>query len=546
MKTRPSRNSESGVILLLTLFVILITYALVAQLTIGTSVAYQVSKNSADRVRMTRAATDVAADEVLRALADDMPEAGADEAGAAADAASGLGDEGGFTPDGQGEGDEEGEEEEDDGSNSDSFNDDWSRSARITLGEMEVHSFVQDENSKFNILSCFVQDEVERELARDRFVRILDNLREDFDDDLDSREAGQILEEFVAWVEGENRDLDMPIGQRHSAELLAELAAQESLSDSEAGGEDDEEGSATFAIQELYLPFSLEELLLLEHVTEEIFYDQLRRDDEIAPGIQTVFTIYTSIDFNPPSNEELGGTDAVEGADAGGVGAGDPASSEADASEDSTTEDGEVDNLSDATGGLDDILEAPAALGINLNLNTMPAAVLKGLLTEEEFPSFFINAILEYRNEIDEEAKNEQQAEDVEYDELELRRSLYREDEPVPLKYFRNLEDLAEIEGWEDRLSDDQKAVFQDLVGVQSDIFSVYLWCRVPAEDWEQKSHYEEPPGPILRLKAVVWRRQGEDGAKFVFIEPWHEVTRTRWRIPDFQDRLPPYYEPEW
>ena len=81
---------------------------------------------------------------------------------------------------------------------------------------------------------------------------------------------------------------------------------------------------------------------------------------------------------------------------------------------------------------------------------------------------------------------------------------------------------------------------------MQSDIFSVYLWCRIPAEDWEQKDHYEEPPGPVLRLKAVVWRREGEDGAKFVFLEPWHEVERTRWRIPDFQEELGAYFPPEY
>ena len=50
----------------------------------------------------------------------------------------------------------------------------------------------------------------------------------------------------------------------------------------------------------------------------------------------------------------------------------------------------------------------------------------------------------------------------------------------------------------------------------------------------------------MLRLKAVVWRRQGEDGAKFVFIEPWHEVTQTRWRIPDFQNELGAYFPPEY
>ena len=103
-----------------------------------------------------------------------------------------------------------------------------------------------------------------------------------------------------------------------------------------------------------------------------------------------------------------------------------------------------------------------------------------------------------------------------------------------------------EVEGWEDRLDPEIASEFQALIGVQSDIFSVYLWCRIPPSEWEQEEHYEEPPGPVLRMKAVVWRRSGGDGTKFLFIEPWHEVPYARWRIPDFQEDVPVYREPEF
>ena len=544
MRLRPARRKEGGVILLLTLFVILITYALVAQLTIGTSVSYQVAENSANRVRMQRAATDVSADELLRMLADDMPGGAEEEAAAAADSLTG-----GFGQD-PAAGEEGGEEEEDDGSNSDSRNDDWWRPTRFPIGEMEVHGYVQDENGKFNILQVFHPDEEEREAHRERFVRILDFMREDFEDDLDSREAARILEEFVEWVEGDLRDLEYPVPQRHSTMLLAQLENEAQLSGSSAGAAEELAGSgggegggqAAQEVRELFLPYSLEELLLLESVTEELFYDQVRARDRIAPGIETVFTVYTTIDLDPPSADELGQVGDGTANDLSDV---DPGAGEEEA--DAGLEDEDSDSsLTEPIGGLDDILEAPAAIGTLININTAHPAVIEGLLPPELFPSFFVDQILRYRNEVDEEALAEMEGEQREFEEVELQRAIFREDDKIPYRYFRNLEDLANIEGWEERLEAEQREAFEALVGGQSDIFSVYLWCRIPDEGWEQKAHYEEPPGPVLRLKAVVWRRQGEDGAKFVFIEPWHEVTQTRWRIPDFQNELGAYFPPEY
>ena len=540
MRLRPIREREGGVILLLTLFVILITYALVAQLTIGTAVSYQVAKNSADRIRMQRAATDVSAEELLRLLADDLPSAAAEEASAAADTlGAGAGD--------PAAGEEGGEEEEDDGSNSDSHNDDWWRPTRFPIGEMEVHGFVQDENSKFNILLVFHPDENERTLARERFVRILDFLREDFDDDLDTREAERILDEFVDWVEGDQRGLEYPLPRRHSTVLLGQIAAQAQLTSNDSPEEGATEGESAPAqdVRELYLPYSLEELMLLESVTEKLFYDEVRVRSRIAPGIESVFTIYTTVDFDPPSSEELGSsseTEAGTGSDLSDA----TDSGAQDSGADEPVGEDEESSLSEPIGGLDDILNSAAALGTLINLNTTPPAVLKGLLPPEQFPTFFVDQILEYRNEVDEEKLAEQEGGDREFEAVELERAIFREDEKIPMRYFRNLEDLVEIDGWEDRLEPEQREAFEALVGVQSDIFSVYLWCRIPAEDWEQKDHYEEPPGPVLRLKAVVWRREGEDGAKFVFLEPWHEVERTRWRIPDFQEELGAYFPPEY
>lgn len=534
MKLRRASSTESGVILLLTLFVILITYALVAQLTLGTAVSYQVAENSANRIRMRRAAMDVAGEELLRLLADDMPGGEAEEA--AAGAADTLGDSGFGGQGAPGEEGEEGEEEEDDGSNSDSRNDDWWRPTRFPIGDMEVHGFVQDENGKFNILTVFHPDEEERDAARDRFVRILDVLREDFDDDLTISEAERILDEFIIWCEGDLRSQKYPPAFRHSTMLLGQIATENQLA--AASGEGSEEGGEPAQlVSQLFLPYSLEELMLLESVDEDLFYDSVRPNDEIAPGLETVFTVYTTVNFDPPSEDELGSTEGPDDL--------------SDVTEEggNTEESGDLSeesSLSEPIGGLDDILDAPAAIGALINLNTAPPAVIYGLQPTSMFPPYFVEQILTYRNEVDEEAALEMEGEDRDYDQLELARAIFREDEQIPYKYFRNLEDLTKIEGWEDRLDPEQREAFEQLIGVQSDIFSVYLWCRVPDQDWQQEDHYEEPPGAVLRLKAVVWRRQGEDGAKFVFLEPWREVSRTRWHIPDFQDEIGVYREPDY
>lgn len=523
--------------LILTLFVVMITFALVTQLTIRTSVAYQTAHNSADRTRMEYAAI-TAGDEILRILADDMP--ASEEGDGAMDSLADATGEGAGTDAGiGGPGEGEGEEEEDDGSNSDSFEDEWARPARFTLGDIEVHAFVQDENSKLNLLTLFDPDPELADEARARFVRILDFLRDDMDDDLDSQEATMILDELVAWVEGDARDLDFPPPRRHSVTRAVVVSTESTSASEDSTGPtaQNDEPVTEEEVIELFLPYSLEELMLLEHVTEELFYDQLRPNDEIAPGLESVLTLYTSLALDPPETE----SPEDEGDALGDAGA-DTSGFQADG--DSAT--GEDENVvtTNFEGGLDDMLDAGAGIGLKFNINTAHPAVLHGLLPREEMPEFIIDSILRYRNEVDEEAVAEQQGEDADYDEVELERSIYRDDEPTPHRYFRNLEDLNQVEGWEDRLDPEQAERFQGMVGVQSDVYSIYLWCRIKPDGWEQKFHYEEPPGAVLRMKAVVWRRQGEDGAKFLFIEPWHEVPATRWRIPDFQEDLGVYEEP--
>ena len=509
------RLGEGGVILILTLFVLLITYAMVTQLTLSTSVAWMTSKNASNRIRMELACKS-AAEQILGVLADDA--AGGGLGGASAEAQSLLGELGYADGDadagggGAAEGEDAAEEEPD----SDSLQDSWAKPMRVVMGDIQITSWVQDECGKFNLLTLVSPGIEERDAARERCQRIIDFLREEFDDDLDFTQAGRITEEIVQWLEGSNRNLDWPAPLRHS------------------GSEESER----------ILMLDLEELLLLEGVTPNLYHDQVRDEDRIAPGLETVFTVWTSVDIDSPDASDDPGTSPAEEAslfgdsvDSGG-GLGEESSLETSVAVD--------DRLSGAQGGLDDVLEAGAGVGIRLNLNTMPRAVMEGLLSTSELPAGLVKDILHFRNEVDEEAIAEEGQDEVDVEAQALERALYGETFEKPMQFFASVDDLEEVPGWDSRLDDEQQERVKELVGTQSDVFSVHLWARIPPQDWVQESRYEEPTGPVLRMRAIVWRRAGSEGTRFILIRPWHVVSRTRWTIPDFQWDLPVYEPPRW
>lgn len=537
-----------GVVLILTLFVLLISYALIAQLTLGTEVASSAVAHAADEIRI-RASYTSAAQQILDSLRDDLPSAGGGAGGTGADAFGGggapMGSDpaapGGAPAGSDGRGGEDGEGEEDDGSNSDSWEDAWAKPMRIQMDDIVMTAWVEDENGKFNLYQLVAEDEDYREQARNRCVRILDFLREDLEEDLDESEARTITNEIVEWLEGRSRSREYPRPQRFS---------------------NPEDGERT-------LMSSLEELLMLEHVTPELFYDQIEDEDTILPGLESVFTIWTTVALESAENGNAatGGADGAGGEAAGGdaAAAGDGAvrggaeaslgglgaaqgpgaapSSGGSGQEPAATGSG---SGGQAPGGTPGGGAASGMIGTKLNLNTMPKAVLQALLPTDELSSAAVNEILEYRNKVDEEELERRREEDLEPEERALQEALYGDLEPEPKLYFKSTGDLEQIETFQERTDQEVRTKFLELVGVQSDVFSVYLFAHLPLADWRPASRYDEPKGQVLRLRAVVWRRNGQNGAEFVYLQNWHEVPFTRWRIPDFQDDLPPFRAPEF
>jgi len=194
------------------------------------------------------------------------------------------------------------------------------------------------------------------------------------------------------------------------------------------------------------------------------------------------------------------------------------------------------------------VLDGSPPIGTLININTAPRAVLEGMFPSVELTPVKVTALLEYRNEVDEDALEERDTADEEPEDQELRESIYGEYEPEPKQFFRSLEQVAEVEGFgAEELEEETQAEIQGLLGVQSDIFSVYVIAnRKLDSEWEPSRRYQEAPGKAMRMKAVIWRRTTQDGVKLVYLEPWHEVPYTRWRIPDFQRDQPPFEAPSY
>ncbi|MDP7062384.1 MAG: type II secretion system protein GspK [Planctomycetota bacterium] len=536
MKTT-ARRGDRGVVLILTLFVLFLVIALIAQLSLGAEVAHQATMNRSNRLRMNLAIRS-ASEEILTMIKDDATGDASGGLGSALGGMEGmtgaLGDSGsngfgdaaaesGYGDSGSGE-EEEGDGEED-ASNSDSFEDTWARPLRVMMDDIEVTTFVQDENSKFNLHLLLVEDEQQATENYERAVRILDYMREDMDDDLGETDARVIIDDILRWMQVGGRNLDLPQVPRHSLE--------------------DEDEYAMLS--------SLEELMLLDSITPALYYDQLGDFEIIAPGLETVFTIWTTPTFDGPGTGSLADDAATTGSDSADPNTSD-FSNTGDTSADPSADPNAIGDqqndgeMREGEGGMEGVLEGDPPLGTKVNLNTAPRAVLEGMFSPQELSPAKVERLIEWLDEVDEEALEEQENAEEDSENRELRQSLYGELEPEPKKFLKTLEELAEVDGFgADELDEETQARVEELVGVQSDVFSIYVYAsRKINPEWQPEHRYQEPPGHSLRMRAVVWRRTTADGVKLVFLEPWHEVPFTRWRIPPFQRDLPVFVPPRY
>lgn len=474
-------TASRGVALLLTLFVVLIVAALVMQLAVTTSAEYSVSSNQAAVARLD-GAVDCALIDARKALIED-----------AQSSSSTLGP-GGKGPGVQMAGAPTSEDPNKKSDDADSYNDAWAHDQETNVGEIQVRVHVEDENRKFNLLSLVSKDQDFARLSKERLIRLIDGLREfqGSQYDLNSADAETIATGIQQWIEGQRRDFDRP-------PLLS------NKSDSTVTA-----------------PLTIDECLLVEGVDSFLLYDQ-RIDGLDYPGLASTVTVWTSLEAGPVKKDE----------DTAATPSNQPGSSTTPNTNNSGSG---ADGISSGTGKpKDPATSSGQSNGIKINVNTAAPCVLRSLLPTLDMPADVIDAILKYRNQLDEDKLNASR-DSGEYsgDALPpgvdpatkvVDRSLYKTGGGgPPTHYFATTDDLNKVDEWKNYGNENAKKEFLKLVTTKSDVFSIFVTARptmgLGAVQAQGNDAFgvattlpggmdadDMPGGIVKRIRQVVWRR---------------------------------------
>ncbi|MEM7310201.1 MAG: hypothetical protein AAF682_26235 [Planctomycetota bacterium] len=500
---RGAAPERRGAALLLSLLVLLVLVAIISQINIATSTDARVGRNDLYLTTMDLA-IESALLEVSETLAADAESTGGEEGGAGGGAEDPLGGLGGA-----GLGGGEGGGEGGDGP-VDSRQDDWATPIRTEINGIRLRVLIQDEDSKYNILTMLSEDELEAEKAFERVVRILDLCREGTEADIDGGDAREMVEQMREHL----------VNRQNS---MSGLPKPTLLTDDEEEEPD------------LGLPLSLREFVCLPAFSEEHFRDFRDEDGVVVHSITSFLTCWTALTTLDEAEDE----ESTGAAD-------DDDDEEEDGAEETVTAGGGQGGLGDLTGasgqGTQDVEEGAAGLsgdsskyGIAININTAPPVVLKSLMDDRDLALRFWDAVIEYRNEEDEEAVGED--EEPPLDEF---------GEPILIpQIFESLSELDEFDDYEN-LDDLLQGELNQLLTVESQVFSVYVTARKPtgaaasmdfAGSKEEILEEEESGQALSRtVRSVLWRRQGGDGFELIPIERWEVLDYMPFEVLDFPE----------
>ena len=365
----------------------ILLYVIIAELVTTARMARFTGENDALMARM-RSHMRYTLFQVEEMLRDDKPSSGGGGAGGAAGGLGGLGAAAGASG-ANAAGGAAGQQEEDPAATADGSQDAWFEPQGFSDSDITTYVWVEDENRKFNILSLVSPDEEFARESKARFVRLIDYLREDSPMDLNTGDGEHLAGQIIEWMHGRGRSQQMPRPPLKS----------------------DSDQSDTSLI------LHLDELRLLEGVTDELFYDQVL-DNKLMLGLESVLTVSTAWVTDPGDPDKIarGGAGAGAGAAANkgspasspgqspgqgtGQGQGQRPSGNGQAPSSSgskATPSGQAGGNSGAPANAAD--EEPIGEGIRININTASRPVLRCLLGDNEFPPAVIEAILRYRNE---------------------------------------------------------------------------------------------------------------------------------------------------
>lgn len=518
-------QGRRGAALMLSLLVLLILVAVVFQLNIATSTDARVARNDIVHTAMDLAMESVLLDqfEVLKNdLADDEA-AGGPDAGAGSTAGSLLGGLGGAGGLGGGGGDAgDGEE-----GPTDSRRDDWAKPGRAdAVGRangINVRILIQDENSKYNVLTMLTEDEEEAEKAYLRVVRIIDLFREGTDVDIDTGDA----------------------------ERIARLMREHLRSETEAARprlvtDDPEERDLRKPMLSLVEIEQYEEIGRIEaSVGAPLFRDFRTEDDEIVHSLTSYLTTWSAIQT---LQDFLGQQEAEAGAGAGGATPGDGITgAEGGAGQTATNNDNAVGGTVGTTGGVAQSADGSGAQTFGqgggeggpvvgaVNLNTAPPVVLKAMMDEDDVDGRFWDEVIAYRNEEDEEAMDETEDEEPPLDEFG--------EEIILFKYFSSPDQLGDMRDW-DVIEPEIRDDLIRLVGVESNVFTIYLTARkdtsgraaaVGVMSRDEIEEQERLPTNISRtIACTVWRTTYNDEVVIVPLQRWEYLDYVPWEVLDY------------
>ncbi len=506
------RPGEHGIALVLALIFSILLYILVAELVVASRMVRATGENDALLARMNMQMR-FQLDEVGDQLLQDMAGAAAAEegAGGAGGAPGGLGSAlagaagaagGGEAPPG------EGEPEEDPSSKCDSSRDSWFEPVGNADNDLTTYVWVEDENRKFNLLALWSPDEKFAEFSRDRLVRLLDTLREDSDFDLPSSDAQRIVSEITEW------------GRRSGTEMMPRPRLKS----------DDEKK------REQSVPMHLDELLLLSSVTEDLFFDKVL-DGKVYLGLESVLTLWTSLRADPGDPEKIarqraaaeargetptgGAPAAASGSQPGG---GQPAGGAGGAGNAGRGGAPTAGGAGAASG--EEPPPQPEGLGLLINVNTASRPVLRSLFPPEKIPDRVIDAIIRWRNEVDQEATEaaaEESGEQAsEFGELKLGADTKKQ-------FFETVADLEKVEEFA-RLPDPEiKTAFQAALTTKSEVFSIHLATMF-------KRSEENRIYVLRRARATVLRYDDGADGKIIPLIPFEDRSGLRVQPVDMQE----------
>lgn len=399
----------------------------------------------------------------------------------------------------------------------DSKEDSWGRAQQTEINGISLRILVQDEDSKLNVLTMLTEDDDEAEKAFQRVVRVLDLCRETTEQDIDEGTAREMAEAMLEFLQ--NRD-------------SATIPQPSLLTD-----EDESSEGA--------MPLSLREFLVLDPFEEKHFRDYRDAEGVVVHSIASFLTVSTSLttyeEFRTDLEEKSKTTGAAVGnADSGGTGSG-GSSTGSTAGSGSTAASGasnaggsDVPSLGpgDAGGGLSN-----GVAGVAVNVNTAPSAVLHALMDRNEISWPFLDEILVYRNEEEEEDASEEDVDPV-YDEYGQ--------EVIVRQIFDSLDELKEVDSW-DSNEPGYRDEFLSHLTVESGVFSIYITGRFStrangAEDSygmsrEEREAAEELGTDLTRtVRCTVWRYK--DGEEYVLVplERWEVLDYRPFEVLDFPD----------